>query len=84
MKITVTAEHIAKGKIKACRECPVALAIRECFPDTEDFYIVVGNTFVNIHRKEYILPEEVSMYIRAFDAGKSILPFEFELDYNAN
>jgi hypothetical protein len=86
--INVTARHIAKGKRRDCERCPVALAIRDAFPDL--IYARVGPVNIALQRNagEYLtyfaFPPEVLDFTRHFDfARRKPEPFTFELDYPA-
>jgi len=77
-QIAVTAEHIDQGKLGDPSKCPVALALREHFPDAtisvlcDDMWIGewTGTT-----------PSEVAAFIDAFDHSLFVEPFEFELPF---
>jgi hypothetical protein len=86
--INVTAEHIAKGEHDSCRFCPVALAMKEAFPDAE--LVAVDSAHVTMgggpRRGGWIeldLPDAATRFIEAFDVGDPVQPFTFELDYPA-
>lgn len=89
MIIKVTQEHIDRGIIGDCGECPVALAIREVLPFSS---IQVGNNYCEIidhhSSKIVILPDFVLGWITCFDfslgVSLGVKPFEFELDYEPN
>ena len=78
MKIVVTQNDIEQGiRLKACA-CPVALAIkrrtsREC--EVAGRYMVFRYDL----NTEYDLPESVGKFVTAFDMGKPVKPFSFEL-----
>ena len=79
MKIVVTQNDIEQGvRYKACA-CPVALAIkrrtsREC--EVAGRYMV----FLSNLNTEHDLPTPVHKFVVAFDMGKPVKPFSFELD----
>jgi hypothetical protein len=80
IRIKVTQEHINKGRRRACRQCPVALAIVE---QTEFPNPWVGDTHVDLvtspESPSYKLPAEVQRFIDNFDNGKPVKPFAFNL-----
>ena len=85
--ISVTREHIAKGKRRDCERCPVALAIRDALPDL--IYTRVGPINIALQRDagEYLtyfaFPPEVLDFVRDYDGRRGSKPFTFELDYPA-
>lgn len=75
MKITVTAEHIKKGKRCSPYECPVALACIDAgFKD-----VSIGTSGCNLDRERFLYIGNVRSNIDRFDAGSPIKPFEFEI-----
>jgi hypothetical protein len=81
MRIEVTQEDIGNGKRKSCWGCPIALAVGRTanLSFGERF---VGSTFIEWfdgrwHRSE--VPPLAAQFIEAFDAGKPVKPFSFEL-----
>jgi len=83
--ITVTAEHIARGERQSCTRCPIALAIRDAFPGAISF--AVGGPMVMLwtggSEREIDLPAEAFKFVNAFDNGRTVEAFTFELDYPA-
>jgi len=80
IKIKVTAEHIDKGKRNNCRECPVALAIKEQLNLPYDMQ--VGTLGVNIFYEKhtctkYMLSRAAERFINKFDGRKDVKPFNF-------
>lgn len=84
MIIKVTQEDIDNGKKKSCYECPIALAIQRV--SVKHLRCDVMNQQVYAVEKDLrpvwirILPPEAQLFIIDFDAGKSVKPFQFELD----
>lgn len=85
MRISVTKKDIAAGIKNRHDLCPIALAIKR------KVKVEVSVTKDNVALKEgddrwlvvlpaYSLPLEASSFISAFDAGKPVSPFEFELE----
>ena len=88
MRIEVTAEDIAKGeRLRACR-CPVALALsRAGFEEPEvypsygpDDYSPGGAGEIIAGGDRFALPLTVDRFVAAFDEGKPVEPFAFDLD----
>ncbi len=74
--IQVTEDHIRLGKRSNCRECPVALAVREELPAAKILgtVLIVETPWLKIH-----LPKKVTEFIEAFDHFRPVEPFSFEL-----
>jgi hypothetical protein len=83
--ISVTAEHIAKGRPGDCRFCPVALAVEDAFPGTNCWVARDTLTLYSNGRQRLRVPHPgtVLKFIRAFDSADPVEPFTFELDYPA-
>jgi hypothetical protein len=86
--VNVTAEHIARGTRDSCRFCPVALAVKEAFPNIE--LVAVDSAHVTMgggpRRGGWIeidLPDGATRFIETFDIGDPVQPFTFELNYPA-
>jgi hypothetical protein len=84
MLITVTQEHIERGKKKNCAECPVALALHDAgFPDAyvsfDRVWASPDDRLNNYNCLLAFLPILVRVWISNFDSGKHVEPFEFEL-----
>ena len=85
--IKVTQEHINKGKRKDYSSCPIALAVKDVFPND---VIEVGQfdlTFENCDYESgngkylgYELPNIACNFVEDFDAGRNVKPFDFELE----
>ena len=76
MLIKVTQQDIELGMRFSSLRCPVACAIKRA----ADAAVAVGATSVIIYDQRLPLPAVAELAIRDFDAGRVILPFEFELD----
>lgn len=76
MKITVTEEHIRRGRRRACSACPLALAISEAVGMRME--VGVLSTWCD-PAKLITLPEEAQEFIDRFDRGRKVHPFSFEL-----
>lgn len=66
--ISVTEDHIARGKRNRVAECPIALAVQEQFPDKD---IGVGIAAIRIGLGEdamyFTLPPAATNFIHNFD-----------------
>lgn len=87
MKVSVTAERIRHGRRYYCDVCPVALAIKPHFPpelliiaDGFEVRVMQMQRGVAIPVQTAPLPEAARAFVRAFDKGQPVEPFEFELD----
>lgn len=84
MKIKVTQKHIDKGRTGACRDCPIALAIR----DVVDGQVTVtcAHVYLNalhVYKNDRVLnlPRSAVLFIRHFDRSRGLAkPFSFELE----
>ena len=85
MKLTfdVTSKHIAKGLSANCEECPIALSIAEMgFVEVNANHCTIR--FSESHTSPLFslatTPNEVRNFMDAFDTGKPVEPFSFELE----
>lgn len=85
IKVTVTSDDIKKGKPRNEDCCPIALATNRAFDGMLEGSLSVCQSFVAlrvtgepIERTEQ-LPGEAVAFIRDFDAGIEVKPFEFKL-----
>lgn len=81
MKITIRVEqrHIDCGKKKRCTICPVALALREAgikHPSVDGITVAYRFTKEPI----FVLSDKVNGWIKRFDMGLEVQPFEFTAD----
>ena len=77
MKIKVKSSHIKNESILKCSSCPLALALYEY-----GFINVTVLATKFVHSFLYIsvyLPTEAIEFIRSFDGGQVVKPFEFEI-----
>lgn len=82
MKISVTQEMIERGFKRDCRMCPVALAVVEAggvnpIVGQQSIQWMPNRTAVYVRAST---PEPVVQFIRSFDKGEQVSPFEFELE----
>lgn len=80
MKIKVTKRNIQDGVPKSYEYCPIALALRDIFGtvsvNPDKIRIIRPET----GRKKFLpLPQEARNFIRLFDDGGTVKPFEFEI-----
>lgn len=76
MKIQVTQEDISNGKTNIYA-CPIALSLRREFPSAK---VGVAITLDGSWKDAIQAPPEALKFMNDFDDGKSVKPFEFELD----
>lgn len=76
MRVQVTAEDIADGYRKDCKNCPVARAISRLM----GCEVAVAQEEVVTPVGRYHLPPIVQARIRLFDALGTMEPFEFTLE----
>jgi hypothetical protein len=74
--VHVTQKHIDNGEQCDGRECPIALAARDAFPD---IHISVSHHYIFVDGKSQLLPVNVSRFIKTFDGGGMVKPFSFEV-----
>ena len=80
MNITVTQEHIARGKPGNCYLCPIAIAITEWLLEHDEPPNVEVTPFaIYIEDREYSVPIQVSRIIEDYDDGTRMSPFSFTL-----
>ena len=81
MKVTVTQEHIDNGWAMDACKCPIALALKEMFPETKIYVCGRDNpTTIRIDRIIYEIPDKAIEFITDFDLSGHVEPFEFELE----
>lgn len=83
MKIQVTAKDIQEGRPGKVCACPIAIAGSRAYGCTME----VGNTLMGPHEELHcrnwgLLPKEAREFVTAFDNGRSVQPFEFEIEFN--
>ncbi len=81
-KIEVTQHDIDNGKRKSCTKCPVALAVNRTLRAEAS----VGKRTINIIYGDATFEEGISTptsaadFIRKYDEGEEVKPFNFELE----
>lgn len=76
MKITVTAKHIKNGKPKKVSVCPIALSLKEQFPNKR---ICVEGYVIHIGNLSFSVSERARKFILKFDQKLPVKPFTFNL-----
>lgn len=85
MRVHVRAEHIRHGLRDNACDCPVALALLEAFEERPGrievtrMWFLLGRMIDGDQRK-ISLPDVVSTWIRRFDSGRHVEPFEFDIE----
>lgn len=78
MRIDVTGDDIQNGHRAGCYDCPVALAIERA--TGEEAHVFGSTVMLNgDSRRTYRLPNVALARIDAYDGGRSMEPFSFEL-----
>lgn len=79
VKISVTQEDIQLGVKEDIHHCAVARAAQRVLGDT----VTVGGSYIHLRQpcpgNCISMPQEVIDWISAFDHGKDVTPFEFEV-----
>jgi len=92
IKVSVTQENIEQGT-SDCRDCPIARAIVEAlFVNVYEMRARVSvGEYIEIawvlpsHKREIVGHTDASLkFLKDFDAGLPVKPFEFELDIVGN
>ena len=76
MKISVTQEDIDKGKREDSCVCPIALAVRR---QTGRLFHI-DDTNADDGYDTIQLPIKARQFVRSYDNGNPVEPFEFELE----
>lgn len=83
MIVNITQEHIDRGQKGRAHRCPMALAVRDQLNlSTEQVAVTQYTLYIDC--KSYILPPTASNFVRAFDAGREVSPFTFEVKNDPN
>lgn len=91
LTVNVTQSMIENGETADCEECPVAIGVYRVLADTypehaELIPFVTGigtmlRTADGLCAYAAKTPKRVQDFIRAFDSGKRVEPFSFELEF---
>lgn len=76
MKIHVTQDHINNGR-PYCHTCPIALALNERVPIPGEWFVTSSFAQSGLHSAPHSLPRSAQRFIRRFDNGKHVEPFNF-------
>lgn len=82
IKVQVTAEDIKDGLPHRCSQCPIALAIKRGHNINDVQVAPFGHTellFATVNGHSRPLPPGAAQFVRDFDAGRDVSPFEFDL-----
>ena len=78
IEVSVTADDIKHGEINNCYRCPIARALQRCGferPIVDGVQICLG-----VGMAEIDTPAEANEFIKRFDDGLPVQPFEFALE----
>lgn len=83
MIVSIEQKHIDAGEIYSAYECPIALAVRDQYPDFQSVTVTPDDLYIGISLKHgtsemFDMPDEASAFVRDFDKGKAVQPFTFE------
>ncbi len=76
MIVSVTKDHIKRGKRLDCQECPIALALLDA---TGENFVAVGTRISVGYFNRYVATRSCLRFIRKFDNGDKVKPFNFRL-----
>lgn len=89
MRVSVTSEHLSRGRRGSPCSCPVALAIGDAHPGTWSVtgpfaYLTTDELYGKEHFRSaltlvYVLPPDVTDRVVRLDRGEQVAPFEFEV-----
>ena len=83
-EINVTQEDINNGAKKQCTMCPIALATKRVFPNSD--WISVTPGFIRVCDEIfdegvcYSIPDKARDFMESFDGGLKVFPFSFTVD----
>lgn len=85
VSVRVTSDDIASGKRKDACHCPVALALKRAYPESEIFAGDDGELYTYQapaapRVRVASLPPVANRFIEEFDDGYAVQPFSFTLD----
>ena len=83
MTVHVTRDHICRGDQNSLWGCPIALALQETC-GWSSLICVISNEATDLDDsggriRNADLPAEAVRFIKDFDAGRDVSPFEFEI-----
>jgi hypothetical protein len=81
--IHVIQDDIDKGSVGSANSCPVARALKRKFPQYGHVLVFTYSVRmwndINYNAVFYTFPEKVSTFIKAYDRGQKMEPFNFYL-----
>jgi hypothetical protein len=82
VRVRVTEEDIREGVAEACRECPIALAVRrECNPKVDVSVMrKVAISMIPHPVYQHRLSTAATNFMVKFDASKPVSPIEFDMN----
>lgn len=83
MLVKVTMTDINLGARNQCTTCPVARALSRLYPGSTAWVYRRFATIFDLNNKPLYnldLPIQVSSWIKRFDQGRKVGPFEFSID----
>jgi len=82
VRVQVVSEDIERGVVGSCDECPIALAIKECFAGDfwDNYTIKVDRAQIDVGPFKFKTPPRLKKFIKAFDNGEKVRPFVFWLE----
>jgi hypothetical protein len=78
VKITVTQEDIDRGQRKSMTKCPVARAVQAA---TGAEHVSVARSTIVVDFWSGVRPDVVAEFIKRYDYGFDVQPFEFDMDF---
>lgn len=82
IKIKVKKTDIQRGLMGQARFCPIAIATKRA--TKRRHFVAVAGSFMEIGRKRFQAPQAVQTFVKRFDSGKSVEPFEFTIRVKKN
>ena len=83
--VRVDQKHLDNGKQFSCEDCAVSLSIKETFAKEKVIGCRTSSRYVALFFPKQTVccefPPEVTDFVRKFDKGEKVEPFEFELTW---
>ena len=81
MLVKVSEDHILRGTRHSVNSCPIALALKEGNGWSSRMGVCASTAWDSSGEKvrRYWLPAVAAQFIKRFDTGRFVRPFEFEL-----
>jgi hypothetical protein len=85
LRVRVEQRHLCAGRATSCTRCPIALALCEQHPivplgEWEVFSPDAIRVEEDGSAYYYRLPPSAARFVRDFDAGREVEPFEFTME----